>query len=200
MAAGERLRRRWLRRLLGTGIGALVLAGVALTAPTVGGQAPPPLPAEKQAILDRYAGLQAQGVARPAPVAGAAANPYGDPPPVPAARPGIVAGVGRLNGETETMGPPGIAGRFTNSWYVVGPPLTAIVWAGADRDDTGQGILVVSVWTDAQATSLASLKVLLAPGRTGQLRIAAASGYGLVLVGRDGSRLGFDLGSMTFQK
>ena len=192
--------RRWVRRLGGACIGCLVVVGLTLGAPTAGGQAPPALPGEKQAILDRYAQLQAAGAAHPAPAVAPAANPYGDPPPVAVAQTGLVAGSGRLNAESDTLGPPGIAGRFTNSWYVVGPPLTAIVWAGADRDDPGQGLLVVSLWNDAQATSLASMRVLAAPGRTGPLRIASASGYRLGLVGRDGSRLGFDLGSMSFEK
>ncbi|HVA87113.1 MAG TPA: hypothetical protein VNF73_12470 [Candidatus Saccharimonadales bacterium] len=195
-----------LRNVLTTNVarvGLATAAGLALgwsilAVPTVGRQATVPLPAEKQAILDRYADLVAQGAAHAARIG--STNPVDAVPPaapmVPL--PGVAVGIGRLNADADTVGPPGIPGQFTNSWYVIGPPVTAIVWAGVSSDDPSQGIIVVSLWNDPQATSLQSTQVIKAPRQSGTLRIESATDYVLKLRAADGSKLVFDVRKSGF--
>jgi len=171
-----------------------------LAAPTVGRQAADPLPADKQAILDRYADLSRQGATHAAPIGVVQPLNAVTPAAPMAPLPGTAAGLGRLNADADTLGPPGIPGQFTNSWYVVGPPTTAIVWAGASADDPGQGIVVVAFWNDPQATSLQSIQVLKAPGRAGTLHVESANGYVLRLRAADGSKVVFDVTNPGFER
>jgi hypothetical protein len=197
------MRRSLIRSATVARVGIATLTGVALAwallaAPTVGRQVTDPLPADKQAILDRYADLSALGATHAAPVGAVQPLDAVSPAAPMAPLPGAAAGIGRLNADSDTLGPPGIPGQFTNSWYVVGPPVTAIVWAGASADDPSQGIVVASFWNDPQATSLQSIQVLNAPKRGGALHIESANDYVLKLRAADGSKVVFDVTKQGF--
>jgi hypothetical protein len=192
------LPRRTLVRSAAVVVGLGILALALL--PAVVGVEQQAIPAEKQAILDRYAQMQADGLANPAPQPTNPVNPFGTPPPVDpgALALGSAAGSGRLVSASEMMPPPGVPGHFTNSWFVIGPPLTATVWAGAASDDPTRSILVVAVWADPRAASDAQVSIIPAPAQAGALTIVGANGYLLSLQAGDGRTFTFDVEHLVF--
>jgi hypothetical protein len=156
------------------------------------------LPASKQAIASHLASLQAEGRAHPAAIPANPTNPFSSQS-VPDPTIGAIAGAGRLNASTDTVPPPGIKGTFTNSWYVIGPPLTATVWAGAHSDGSRQGMLVVATWPDRAATGSAEVQEYDAPSPAGVLTIVGVEGTVLDLVDTSGDNFTFDVSSRAYR-
>ncbi len=147
--------------------------------------AAPALPPEKHAILDYYAQLQSDGLRNVAPVPGHLTTSDTPLPVAPTS--------GQVRSSADTVAPPGIRDAFTNSWFIVGPPVTAAVWAGAAADDPGQGILVVAVWSDPQGTILQSQRIVQVPGRHGVASISSASALKLSGSSADGTTFTLDV-------
>jgi hypothetical protein len=154
------------------------------------------LPPAKQAALDQAAADQAIGLANPAP------KPPGNSPqviplgpqPLTPQFPGVQtvnAGAGVII--ESSAAPPGEKNAvWINLWQEQGESYAIGVYAGGVADDPTQGLVVWVRSGPAPEFSDVVGREILTPRRAGPVRVVAASGEVLTLLGADGTTFTFD--------
>lgn len=84
-----------------------------------------------------------------------------------------------------------------NHWYEVKNGATIIVYAGAERQNPAQGMVVVEI-ASAGYTHVAGPFIYRTPTRAGSVHVASASGEQLTLAAANGSSVVFDVPSASF--
>jgi hypothetical protein len=196
------MRKQSWRRLLAGLLVAALAAGIAAVAAAqgpgdgsgghpAGGVAGPPLPPQKQAILDRIAQFKAALPNDPAAKAAAIAHNPG-PPAATAETP-------PLNGILDTSQAPFAPGRYLieNRWQELRGATLHQLYAGADASDPSQGVVVeqLILWPDDRDLTVAEFRT---PVKAGALKVTSVEGHLATLTSANGTQFVFDLAANRF--
>jgi hypothetical protein len=156
-----------------------------------GGSGGPPLPPQKQAILDRIAQFKAGLPNNPAAKANAIGNNPG--PPTGEAEPPP------LNGILDISESPFAPGRYVieNRWQELRGATLHQLYAGADASDPSQGLVVeqLVIWPQDRDVSVAEFRT---PVTAGALKITSVDGNRASLTSENGTQFVFDLAANRF--
>lgn len=190
-----------LRRLALPAATGLLAIGIMVVAvgSTVQSQAADPdlsrVSPQKRAFIEREREEEARSRSQPIPPRGVH---KAIPTPATRAQPGSgparrAAGAGTI---VETGLAPLAAAEYhiENRWYAVMGGVAVVVYAGGDRADSGQGLVVVGTGEQGRA----NLQVHRTPAKVGWLRVTSAEGQRLTLTSASGAKVVFDARSRTF--